>query len=176
LLNEGKLCSLDVPVKKPGAYQIHVAVRDVATGKLGSASQFIEIPDLKHVRMALTSIVLQDADRPAGTPADAGLSPATRRFHPGGRVEYFCLLESAGKKAHASDLDLEIRIVRDGKDVYTGPAELVPMAGGELAITGRLKLSEKMTPGDYYLQVVAADRTVRKHGIAAQWTDFGIVP
>jgi len=32
-----------------------------------------------------------------------------------------------------------------------------------------------MTPGDYYLQVVAADRTGHKNSMTAQWTDFEIM-
>jgi VWFA-related protein len=175
-VKEGALYTLDVPVKKRGAYQIQVAVRDTATGKVGSASQFLEIPELKKGRVALTSIVLQNGDRPAGTAAFAGMSPVTRQFHPGSEVEYFCLVENTGKKVLAANLISQIRIVRDGKNVYTGPAKLVPGAGGELAFTGTLKLGEKMTPGDYYLGVVAADRTAPKNGAAAQWTDFEIMP
>jgi hypothetical protein len=104
----------------------------------------------------------------------ARVSPATRQFPAGGEVEYFCLLENPGKKVPAEDLDSEIRIVRDGKGVYTGPAKLVPMDGGGLAVTGGLKLSEKMTPGDYYLGVIVRDRTA-KNRVTAQWTDFEII-
>ena len=42
-VKEGKLYTLDVPVKKRGAYQIQVAVRDMATGKVG-----IFLPRGKH--------------------------------------------------------------------------------------------------------------------------------
>jgi VWFA-related protein len=173
-LKEGVVYTLDVPVKKPGAYQIQVAVRDTVTGKVGSASQFLEIPELKKGRVALTSVLLQSAQRAAGTPAWTGMSPATRQFHPGGEIEYFCLLENAGKQVPDVDLDSQIRIVRDGKDVYTGPAKLVAIEGGGRAVTGGLKLSEKMTPGDYYLGVIVRDRTA-KNRVTAQWTDFEIL-
>jgi VWFA-related protein len=173
---EGALYTLDVPVKKRGAYQIQVAVRDTSTGKVGSASQFLEIPELKKGRVALTSVVLQNGDRPAGAPAWTGMSPVTRQFHPGGEVEYFCLVENTGKKVLAANLDSQIRIVRDGKSVYTGPAKLVPMDGGGVALTGMLKLGAGMTPGNYYLGIFAADRTVPKNPVAAQWTDFEIGP
>jgi VWFA-related protein len=173
-LEEGLVYTLDVPVKKPGAYQIQVAVRDTVSGKIGSASQFLEIPELKKGRVTLTSVLLQSAERPPGALAWTGMSPATRQFHPGGTVEYFCLLESATKKDPAMDLDSQIRIVRDGKDVYSGPAKLVAMDGGGWAVAGGFKLSEKMTPGDYYLGVVVADRTA-KNRLAAQWTDFEVV-
>jgi len=50
------------------------------------------------------------------------------------------------------------------------------MDGGRLAITGRLKLGHEMPPGDYYLGIIVADRTIRKENAVAQWTDFEIVP
>jgi len=175
-VKEGALYTLDVPIKKRGAYQIRVAVRDTVTGRVGSASQFLEIPELKKGRVALTSIILQNGVRPAGAPDWTGMSPATRQFQQGSEIEYFCLIENAGKKVPVADLDSQIRIVRDGKDVYAGPAKLVPIDGGGLALTGRLKLAGKMTPGHYDMQIVARDRTTPKNGAAAQWTDFEIKP
>jgi VWFA-related protein len=172
-VREGALYTLDVPVKKRGAYQIQVAVRDTASGKVGSASQFLEIPELKKGRVALTSVVLQDGHRPDGAPAWTGMSPVTRQFHAGGELEYLCLVENPGK-VNAANLESQIRIVRDGKNVYAGPAKLTPMDGGGLAFTGKLKLSEKMTPGDYYLGIVTADRTAPNNRATAQWTDFEI--
>lgn len=165
VLKEGAVYTLDVPVKKPGAYQIQVAVRDTATGKTGSASQFLEIPVLKKGRIALTSVLLQSGDP---------LSPATRQFAPGSEVKYFCLVENPGNKVPAANLDSQIRMVRDGKEIYSGPIRTITTEDGQLAVTGALKLSEKMTPGDYYLGVIVADRTA-KNRVTAQWTDFEIV-
>jgi hypothetical protein len=164
-LKEGVVYTLDVPVRKPGAYQIQVAVRDTVTGKTGSASQFLEIPGLKKGRIALTSVLLQSGDR---------LSPATRQFAPGSEVKYFCLVENPGNKVPAANLDSQIRVMRDGKEIYSGPVKMITTEDGELAVTGGLKLSEKMTPGDYYLGVLVADRTA-KNRVTAQWTDFEIV-
>ena len=174
-MEEGVLYSLDVPIKKRGPYQIQVAVRDEATGKMGSASQFLEIPDLKRGRVALTSILLQQGDRPGGTLASTGATPATRQFRPGGQVEYFCLIETGGKKPLDADIDSEIRVVRDGKEVFHGPSELVPVQNGKLAISGRLKLNDEMPPGDYYLGVFATQRSSPRSGVAVQWTDFEIL-
>ncbi len=173
-LKEGVLYTLDISLKTRGAYQIHLAVRDAETGKLGSASQFLVIPDLKKERVALTSVVLQQADRPAGTPAYAGMTPITRQFHAGGQLEYFSMVEKGGNKS-ADKLDTQIRIIRDGRIVYSGPAKQVPMDGGGLAILGGLKLGSQMSAGDYYLEITAAD-PMRRHAAAAQWTDFEILP
>jgi hypothetical protein len=168
--NAGVLYSLDVPVKKRGAYQIHVAVRDLATGKTGSASQFLEIPEIKKGRVALTSIVLQ------GDGQRGDMSPATRQFRTGSQVEYVSVIESSGDISAAADLHAQIRIVRDGKDIYAGPANLGRIAGGGLAVSGTLKLNRLLTPGDYYMGIVVVDRTALKRTAFTQWTDFEVVP
>jgi hypothetical protein len=161
-------------VRKRGAYQIRVAVRDSATGKVGSASQFLEIPDPKRDRVVLTSVVLQDGARLAGMPAYAGMVPATRQFHAGAQLEYVCMVEKSKKAATA--LDTQVRVIREGKDVYNGPAKLVGIAGGRFAITGELKLDQKMMPGNYYLAVTASIPGAHKNSMSAQWTDFEILP
>jgi len=55
----GLVYYVTVPIKKAGAYQLRVAFRDAGTERIGSASQFIEVPDLKKNRLALSGIVLR---------------------------------------------------------------------------------------------------------------------
>ncbi len=53
---------ITVPLKKPGAYQLRVSLRDSASERLGSASQFIEAPDLTKNRLALSGIVMSGTE------------------------------------------------------------------------------------------------------------------
>ncbi len=46
LLESGLVYKLNVPIKNPGGYQFRVALRDAHSGKIGSTSQFVSIPDL----------------------------------------------------------------------------------------------------------------------------------
>jgi VWFA-related protein len=48
----------DFQLKKPGAYQFRAVLRDGETGRTGSASQFIRVPDLGKNRLALSGLVL----------------------------------------------------------------------------------------------------------------------
>jgi VWFA-related protein len=57
-LKDGFIYTVTVPIKKPGAYQLRVALRDSASERVGSASQFVEVPDLKKNRLALSGIVI----------------------------------------------------------------------------------------------------------------------
>lgn len=92
---EGMLYGMNVPVKKPGAYQLRIAVRDSATGRVGSASHYVEVPDVKKDRLTLSSLVIT-GNRPAtkardlltsvlGAPgASAATTESGARVVPGG--------------------------------------------------------------------------------------------
>jgi len=69
LLQAGLVYVLNVPVKKPGAYQLRVAVRDAATEHIGSAGQFIEVPNLEKNRLALSGLVVSGSSAPAAATA-----------------------------------------------------------------------------------------------------------
>ncbi|HKE03783.1 MAG TPA: VWA domain-containing protein [Blastocatellia bacterium] len=56
----------DFVIKKPGAYQFRAVIRDPETGRLGSAGQFIQVPDLSKNRLALSGLVLALMDKEAG--------------------------------------------------------------------------------------------------------------
>ena len=172
VLRDGALYTLDVPVAARGAYQVRVAVRDEATAKVGSATQFVEIPDLKKTGFALTSVVLQDGQRAADS-SEPGITPALRQFKPGSSLEFLCAVED-GKKEPDATLATRVLVVRDGKEVYSGPARLIDMPGSGKAVFGALKLAANMTPGDYYLQVIAMEQKGAK--AAGQWTDFRVMP
>ncbi|HEX8474563.1 MAG TPA: VWA domain-containing protein [Pyrinomonadaceae bacterium] len=83
VMDNGIVYGLDVPVKKAGAYQLRIAVRDSASERIGSVNQLVEVPDLDKNRLALSGIYLSGrrlkktvVASPKGTAA-ATSSPAT---------------------------------------------------------------------------------------------------
>jgi hypothetical protein len=102
--------NVTVPIEKPGAYQFRMSLRDTATDRIGSASQFIEVPDLKQNRLALSGVVLSgktiaEGGANANPIAQKGkvalesnpeASPAGRRFKQKMRLEYGLLVYNAG--------------------------------------------------------------------------------
>src|SRR5207245_2042261 len=73
VMREGIVYYVTVPLKKPGAYQLRMSLRDTATERIGSASQFIDAPDIKKNRVAISGIVLRGESR--GTPATTTPTP-----------------------------------------------------------------------------------------------------
>ncbi|MBX3277743.1 MAG: VWA domain-containing protein [Acidobacteria bacterium] len=47
---------------KPGFYQVRVAVREPDTERIGTTSAWVEVPDLKRKKLALSNILLTDAE------------------------------------------------------------------------------------------------------------------
>jgi VWFA-related protein len=174
VMRDGALYTLDVPVPRRGAFQIRVAVQDQATKKVGSATQFLQIPDLKRAGFALTSVILRDRE-PSPDKSDLpGVAAALRKFPRGGSIEFLCAVENGrGKNV---DLETRVRLLRDGQEVYAAAVPLVELKGAGRAVFGGLKLAGNIAPGDYDMQVIATERGGGKGATAGQWTNFTVLP
>jgi hypothetical protein len=157
---------LSVPAQRAGLYEVRVAIRDTASGKLGSAREFVEVPDLKKGRLAASGVLVFNAS--PRHDADAPGLAELRRFRREDSLSYACQIFNA-KSPQA-----EVRIVRDGAQVSAAPAEVVANDGGTATARGVIPLSA-LTPGYYVLQVVASEDQ-GKSVAASQWIDFEIVP
>ena len=166
---------LDLPIKEPGGYQVRVAVRDEPSQKVGSAGQFIEVPDLRSGRLALSGIVLN-----AKALGESG--PAVRRLKAGDRVSYGLEIYNA-RRANAAripNLEGTIQIFRDGRLVSAqnpGAISQDPSDSKRLVVSGELALAQDMAPGDYLLLVTLTDKLAPpRYAAARQWIDFEVVP
>jgi len=179
---------LEHPAKKAGPYQVRVAIRDGASSRIGSASQFIEVPEVRKGHLALSSVLLtQDSFGLTGSSsAKAGkaqrTSPAVRVFQPGATVLYvYQVLNAKTDSAGHADLEAQVRVFRNGEEIYTGRATPAVMQGDgakdHLLCAGAIALGPKMTSGDYVLQVAVTDKLAKsKHALAAEAMDFEVRP
>jgi VWFA-related protein len=166
--------SIDLPVKWPGDYQVRVAIRDRTSSQIGSAGQFVEVPDLQKKNLAVSGIVLGTV---AGDVRDTMANPGTRRFAQNSNLHFAYVIYNASQFVNAV---AEARLFRDGKNVYSGPAAPVQTANqpdpDRLFVNSALRLAD-LEPGNYYLQVVISDKAGDKKKIVpvVQWIDFEIV-
>ena len=200
VLKEGFVYFITVPIKKPGAYQLRVALRDHGSERVGSASQFIEVPDVKKNRLLLSSIVLAATDpgasrketaNNAAAPGTQGegeevLDPtnsaAVRRFQRGSIVQYGTVIYNArlDKATGQPQLQAQVRIFRDGQPVFTGKEQIFKIENPpdlkRLSLSGALRLGSEMVPGEYVFQVIVTDSLAdEKHRFSSQWIDFEVV-
>jgi VWFA-related protein len=187
ILAKGFVSTITVPIKKPGAYQMRVVMRDEATDHIGSASQFVEVPNLKKDRLTLSGILLQRLPRTGNLrlqnqfQSDQQRDFARRRFHVGDTVRFDLSIYNAraGKTSQPS-LAIQYRIFRHGKEIFTVPerslSQSQPAGSESVDTSGVFKLGTHMPPGDYVLQVIVRDLLpARKISAATQWADFEIL-
>lgn len=175
VVDNGLVLTLDVPVKA-GPYQVRTAIRDVASARAGSASQFVSVPDMRKRPLALSGLFV----RGATGPADPDATAAVRRFRGGSSVAYAFGVYNA--RAHKADgrprLSASLLLFRDGRRVAEVPIRVdspLEAQEGVTAVSGSLRLSPRMEPGLYTLEVLVKDELrPKKESLALQWIDFEI--
>jgi len=183
-VREGIRIRFDMRAKKPGAYQLRVAARDVASSRIGSAGQFVGVPNLKNKRLAVSGIVLRgvtdvvDGD----TDAVAAVSPAFRRFVPNSELQFALVVYNAAidPALRRPNLVMETKLFRNDKRVQSYPAIPVDMTNQpdleRIFATRIVQLGANLEPGHYYLLVEITDKASKdKDPAIAQWIDFEIV-
>lgn len=195
---DGVAYSFVFPVKKPGAYQMRVALLDKGSQKVGSANQFVEVPTLKKNNIFLSGIVLENisadywrflkadgaSDLAAISPFDAPdpkFSTANRSFRRGSILRFGVeIMNIAQKEKNASDLTITSRVFHDRKLVYSSPETRVSSMQRSLAEvfphTDAVELGEKLLPGDYVLQVVVTSGLdKKKKNLATEFVQFEVI-
>lgn len=186
----GILYHARIPIARWGAYQLRAAVRDERTNKLGSSSQFVEVPRVGKGRIALSSIIMHSAaaskapDTPAGVAVPDALEPTVfgapwvRIFNAGSDAVYTYEIYDGVTDA-TNTLSTVAVLLRDGQLVFTGPVSSISRRNGSavraVPVAGRLSFSSATPPGSYTLRVTVSHhrggRLVRQHD---QWASFEV--
>ncbi len=191
LLENGVIFTIMQPSKETGPFQLRAVVSDPAGEKLGSATQFIEIPNLKDGHLALSGIMLMAASSEAVqklTGKDGGDEDPTqssqgtaaiRHFRRGQRVTYgYKVLNSAlDSKTGEPQLVTSVRLYRDGQEVFHSDPRPLGVAGAKdksrLMVGGVLQLGQQFQSGDYALQLVVWDKLAKgARSVVSQAIDF----
>jgi VWFA-related protein len=182
---DGIRIRFDMPARQPNAYQVRVAVRDVASSRVGAAGQFVFVPNLKKKLLAVSGVVLlQGTSESSQTGAiDTSVaSPAVRRYLPNSDLYATCEIYNASIDAALKrpNLTIESKLFRDGKRVFTYPKVAVDVANqadlSRILVNLKFRLGPDLEPGHYHLQLAITDEPLKdKLFPAVQWADFEIV-
>ncbi|MEP6900745.1 MAG: VWA domain-containing protein [Actinomycetota bacterium] len=189
IVKDGFVYNFVFPIKNPGAYQMRVAIRDATSAKVGSANQFIEVPDLRNGELSLSGIVLENFTetkwKELNSPQNTGQrqidlmqDTSLRRFKRGTILSYTAEIYNAKlDSTKKPQLQTQIRIFRDGKLVLDGQPNSFNAEGQsnatKLQFAGAVGLGNEMKPGDYVLQIVIIDNLAKtKRRLADQWVQF----
>ncbi len=192
VLKAGFVYRLTVPIKKPSAYQLRVALRDQGSERVGSSSQFVDVPDMKKRRLEISGIML-NATPPEITQTplnqadlsnfDPANSAAVRHFRLGETMRYSFVIYNPHLDTATGQpqLQTQLRIFRDGQPVFTGKTQRFTLNNppdiSRLSAASAIHLGPDMSPGEYVLQVIVSDLLAgEKYATASRWVDFKIVP
>ena len=183
---EGFLIVLDQKLKEPGTFLMRAVVRDRVSERVGSASQYVQVPDTRKGQLALSGILMRTAvsdkeDSPKTGAAWAEGGPAIRRYRPGLSVAYGYEVINPKLKAGQNAISAEVSLYRDGQFFYSGKLDhsAMPSSADPSRYQGGgiLHLGDKLIAGEYLMKVVITDPWApKKHSQAAQWIDFEVVP
>lgn len=178
---------MNIPVKEPGAYQLRLVLRDTANGRLGSATQVVEVPNVRDGKLALSGILMA-ADRSKSEAAldqaeglieeaDSKRTPAVRIFESGETIAWaYQVLNAKTDKEDRPQLQTQIRLFHEGRQVYEGPASTLSsqsQGGSRRMIAADQMYLKQLPPGYYVLQVAVTDALANeKQRMAVQTIDF----
>jgi VWFA-related protein len=178
----------------PGLYQARVAARDAKTGRIGVATQWVEIPDLKSQRLTMSSLLIGESKTTASAPkenketketkeTDANAIPEAQlsvahRFARTSRLRFLTFVYNAARGtsgAAAPDVAIQIQVMRDDQPILTTSLRKITTEGlldiARLPYAAEIPL-DNMLAGRYVLQVTAIDRVAKTS--ASQRVNFEI--
>lgn len=187
-MDRGFVYEIAFPIKKPGGYQLRIALKDSATSRIGSASQYVEVPNLKKKRLTLSGVAVENISREIWTrrqaagpdaPLDSGSNPlldtALRQFKRSSIINFGLSVVNARTWA---DLTSQVRLYYEGKEIFVGDPRPLAADGvnGPAAFLGSIALSDKMDLGEHLLRIDITDnKTKGKYRTATQFLQFEII-
>jgi len=153
----------------PGIYQFRVAARDEKSGSVGSAIQWIVIPDLTKSQLTLSSVLLGGQlleDKHVQLSVD-------HTFPRSSQLGYWLFVYNAKRDGNGNpQLMVQTQVLRDGQAVLSSPQRRVNSGGQDAE---RIPLGEELAlktlaPGKYDLKVTVKDGVAGTS--ASQLADF----
>jgi len=159
----------------PGHYQLRAVVRETGTGRLGTVSQYLEVPDLSKKRLTMSSIFLYSVDlgnkgRPS--PLNA-LRQQPRKLD----LRYAAVIYNTKLDGGKPQLRSQLLISQGSKLVFKSPEQLLSgqVQNGQMAAIGQISLANAHT-GRYVLTLVVTDPLApKKSQIIVRSIDFNLV-
>lgn len=159
----------------PGIYQFRVAARDEKSGRVGSAIQWIVIPDLTKTQLTLSSVLLGGQvleDKSHAGSAHVQLS-VDHTFPRSSKLGYWVFAYNAKRDGAGNpQLTVQAQILRDGNVVLNSPQRKINTGVPDAA---RIPFGEEialktLVPGKYDLKVIVTDGVAGTS--ATQMADF----
>lgn len=158
----------------PGYYQLRAVVRENGSGRLGSISRYIEVPDLSKKKLTMSSLFLFGVDLTQNNkPPDA--LQAQRRLSRKQDLRYAAIIYNPKLDGGKPALTSQLIISQGNKVLFKEPEQSLtgPITGSQIIKVGQLGLS-KVVNGNYVLTLIVTDTLDKKRRMARS-IDFSVV-
>ncbi|MDQ3802836.1 MAG: VWA domain-containing protein [Acidobacteriota bacterium] len=161
----------------PGYYQLRTVVREASTGRMGTTARYLEIPDLKEGRLAMSSILLYGVDAAKGASAPPQLLGPLREISRTQDLRYAATIYNAKREGSKHQLRSQIIISQGDRILFREPEQPLTSNSGDQQVTriGQIGLS-KVPPGRYVLTLVVTDPLAdKKSQRVVRSTEFNVI-
>jgi VWFA-related protein len=147
----------------PGYFQLRVVVRENETGRIGTTSRYLEVPNLSRKQLTMSSLFLFAVD-PKQTGL-AGVVPlrAQRQLSRKQDLRYAAIVYNPKLSSGQPQVRTQLIITQGDKVLLRDPEEPLngPLSGIQVVKVGQVGLS-KVLPGHYVLTLVTTDPLAEK--------------
>ncbi len=161
----------------PGSYQLRAIVRATETGRLGTLSKYIEVPDIGNKRLTMSSLFLYAVDPAPGSKAKPEPLTALRQLPHTQDLRYAAIIYNPKLNDGKTQLLAHVIISRGDKVLLQEKDQPVTGAvqNGQVAKIGQFGLP-KAQPGHYVLTLVVTDpQASEKERTVVRSIDFNLV-
>jgi VWFA-related protein len=154
----------------PGLYQVRVATRDINSGRVGSAQQWVEVPNLALKHLSLSSLLLGLEN--VGPAKEQVQFSVDHRFARNGHLGFMAFIYNATRGPDGQstpNLSFQARLLRMGQAVMNTQVQKVSVASQDQArivCNGDILLNT-VPPGRYTLELMVTDE-VKKTSVSQQ--------
>jgi VWFA-related protein len=144
----------------PGLYQVRVATRDINSGRVGSAQQWVEIPNLALKHLSLSSLLLGLQN--VGPAKEQVQFSVDHRFARNAHLGFMAFIYNAmpgGGGPATSNLNFQARLLRLGQSVVSTRWQKVSVASQDparIVCNGDILLNS-VPPGRYTFELTVTD-------------------
>jgi len=141
-----------------GHYQLRAVVREEETGRMGTVSQYLEVPDLTKKRLAMSSLFLYAVDLSAGATAAPMPLNALRQIPRKFDIRYAAVIYNPRLDGGKPQLKWQLFVTQGTRLLFKSAEQPVrgSVQNGQMAQVGQISLA-KAPAGRYILTLVITD-------------------
>lgn len=158
------MTTLQFPKLPAGLIQVRVAARDSKSGRIGSAVQWIDLPDLSQNKLSVSSVFLSESAPVSQGTAPKWIIKPERRFAKTGKFKFQVFVYNADQSAGTPVVHLQLELRREGQVFAQLPPGPIDTKGvtdlGRIPVVGEFPLAD-FPPGRYELKLTFTDQKTK---------------